>query len=231
MASKRLPGKALSVIAGYPMIIHVARRAAAAKIGPIIIATDHIDIKNIVENYGFQAIMTDSNYRSGSDRVYAALKKVDPTKEFDTILNIQGDLPNISIKDIYNVSKPLLDGPADIATLCTPILQNEAKNNTNIVKVIGTPLKKNRLRTLYFTRAQAPYGNILYKHIGIYAYRRNALELFSSLHPSPLEKQENLEQLRAIENCMRIDATIVNQNPISVDTILDLERARIILTQ
>lgn len=232
MASTRLPGKPLADIAGYPMIVRVAQRAAAAKLGRTIIATDNADIKAAAESHGFEAVMTREDHESGSDRIYEALTKIDPDGNFDAVINVQGDLPTISPEDIACAVQPLADGPADIATLCAQITREEEKNNSNVVKVVGTPLGSNWLRALYFTRATAPYGpGPLYHHIGLYAYRRKALERFVSLGPSALEKREKLEQLRALEDGMRIDVTIVKTVPLGVDTQEDLTRARAMLTK
>jgi len=232
MASTRLPGKPLADINGRAMIVHVAQRASATKLGRTIIATDHADIKAVAEAYGFEAIMTRDIHESGSDRIYEALTKIDPDGYFDVIINVQGDLPTISPADITRALKPLADGPADIATLCAEITREEEKNNPDVVKVVGTPLGDNRLRALYFTRTAAPYGpGPLYHHIGLYAYRRKALERFVSLGPSTLEKREKLEQLRALENGMRIDAMIIKTVPLGVDTDKDLARARTMLAK
>lgn len=232
MTSTRLPGKPLADIAGYPMIVRVAQRAAAAKLGRTIIATDNADIKAAAETHGFEAVMTREDHESGSDRIYEALTKIDPDGNFDAIINVQGDLPTISPRDIACAVQPLADGPSDIATLCAQITREEEKNNPNVVKVVGTPLGSNRLHALYFTRATAPYGpGPLYHHIGLYAYRRKALERFVSLGPSTLEKREKLEQLRALEDGMRIDVAIVKTVPLGVDTQEDLARARTMLTK
>ncbi|RCL03943.1 MAG: 3-deoxy-manno-octulosonate cytidylyltransferase (CMP-KDO synthetase) [Candidatus Tokpelaia sp. JSC189] len=230
MASIRLPGKPLADIGGYPMIVHVARRAAAAKLGRTIVATDSTDIKAAVEAHGFEAIITKEDHESGSDRIYEALTKIDPDASFNVVINLQGDLPTISPEDIASGVQPLLEGPADIATLCSEITCEEEENNPNVVKVVATPLGTNRLRALYFTRARVPYGpGPLYHHIGLYAYRRKILERFVSLGPSTLEKREKLEQLRALEDGMRMDVSIVRTIPLGVDTQEDLARARIML--
>jgi len=232
MASTRLPGKPLADIGGCPMIVHVAQRAAAAGLGRTVVATDHADIKAAVEAHGFEAVMTGQNHESGSDRIYEALTRIDPDGHFEAVVNVQGDLPTISPADIARALQPLADSPAHIATLCAAITREEEKTNPNVVKLVGTPVAHERLRALYFTRATAPYGpGPLYHHIGLYAYRRAALERFVSLGPSPLEKREKLEQLRALEDGMRIDAMLVETVPLGVDTGQDLERARAILTK
>jgi len=230
LQATRLPGKPLADIHGKPMIVHVANRAREAQIGSVVVATDDEDIAKIVENSGHKAILTASTHQSGSDRIYEALQKMDPGERFDTIVNVQGDLPTISPEIIARALDPLKESAVDIATLCTEILEEEEKTNPNIVKLVGSPLGQNRLRALYFTRATAPYGEgPLYHHIGLYVYRRAALRRFVDLAPSPLERREKLEQLRALEAGMRIDAAIVDTLPLGVDTPQQLEQARLML--
>ncbi|MGF7157546.1 3-deoxy-manno-octulosonate cytidylyltransferase [Bartonella heixiaziensis] len=230
IGSTRLPQKALAEIAGKPMIVHVAERAKKAALGRTIVATDHHDIAKAVTAYGHECIMTSCDHKSGSDRIYEALTRIDPERRYNAILNLQGDLPTITPHEIISALRPLENSFTDIATLGAKIVEEDEKINPNVVKIIGTPLSQNRLRTLYFTRATAPYGDgPLYHHIGIYAYRREALEQFVALKPSPLEQREKLEQLRALEHNMRIDVEIVGTIPLSVDTQRDLERVRKIL--
>jgi len=233
MASTRLPNKPLADICGKPMIVHVADRAAAAKLGRTVVATDSEEIFSIVTAHGHEAIMTREDHESGSDRIYEALTKVDPAGEFDAVVNVQGDLPTIDPDIIRRALLPLEDGPADIATLGVEIEEESEKTNPSVVKIVGSPLAGNsRLRALYFTRATAPYGEgPLYHHIGLYAYRRSALERFVKLGPSPLEKREKLEQLRALEAGIRIDVELVRTVPLGVDTQADLDRARILVAQ
>ncbi len=231
MASIRLPGKPLADIAGAPMIVHVLRRAAAAGIGPVAVATDSADIAAAVEKAGGRAVMTDENHASGSDRVFEALQKVDPGRRAAIVVNVQGDLPALEPADIAAALAPLADPAVDIATLAAEIRRAEERDDPNVVKVVGTPVAPSRLRALYFTRATAPAGaGPLYHHIGLYAYRRAALERFVALPPSPLERREKLEQLRALEAGMRIDVAIVEGVPLGVDTPADLARARAVLT-
>lgn len=230
MASTRLPGKPLADIAGLPMIVQVARRAAAANVGRIVVAVDHQDIFDAVVAAGFEAVMTRIDHQSGSDRIHEALTKSDPDGRAEFVINVQGDLPTIDPATIRAALRPLENASTDIATLTTEIRDEHEKTNPNVVKVVGSPLSEGRLRALYFTRATAPYGNgPLYHHIGLYAYRRKALETFVTLKPSTLEKRESLEQLRALEAGMRIDAEIVDTVPLGVDTPADLEKARVIL--
>jgi 3-deoxy-manno-octulosonate cytidylyltransferase (CMP-KDO synthetase) len=232
MASTRLPGKPLADIAGLPMIVQVARRAHEAGIGRVTVAVDHEDILKAVKDAGFDAVMTMVTHQSGSDRIHEALGNADPAGRAEFIVNVQGDLPTIEPETIRASLRPLENEAVDISTLTVEITHGEEKTNPNVVKIVGSPLSDSRLRALYFTRATAPYGNgPLYHHIGLYAYRRRALERFVSLKPSVLEKRESLEQLRALEAGMRIDAEIVDSVPLGVDTPADLERARAILGQ
>lgn len=227
MAASRLPGKPLLDIAGLPMIVHVLRRAEAAGIGRVAVATDTPDIALAVMAHGGEAVMTRADHPSGSDRIFEALGKVDPKGEAEIIVNLQGDFPTIRSDNISSVLGPLADPAVDIATLAAEIHTEEESNNPNVVKAVGTAVSPGRLRALYFTRATAPWGDgPRYHHIGLYAYRRAALERFVSLPPSPLELQEKLEQLRALEAGMRIDVTIVDTVPRGVDTPADLETAR-----
>jgi 3-deoxy-manno-octulosonate cytidylyltransferase (CMP-KDO synthetase) len=230
MSAARLPGKPLADIAGQPMIVHVMRRAEAARIGPVVVATDSGAIATAVEKAGGRALLTRSDHASGSDRIFEALGVVDPERRAKTVINVQGDLPMLNPADLRTALSPLADPTVDIATLAAEIVKPEERDNPNVVKVVGTTLAPGRLRALYFTRATAPAGDgPLYHHIGLYAYRRAALERFVALPPSPLERREKLEQLRALEAGMRIDVMIVNSVPFGVDTPEDLEQARAML--
>ncbi|KRR30193.1 3-deoxy-manno-octulosonate cytidylyltransferase [Bradyrhizobium retamae] len=230
MAATRLPGKPLLGIGGLPMIIHVLRRAEEARIGRVAVATDTPEIAAAVKAHGGEAVMTRPEHPSGSDRIYEALRTLDPDGKTEVVVNIQGDLPTIPPADI-RAALALLDDPqVDIGTLAAEIRRDEEHTNPSVVKLIGSPVGGQRLRGLYFTRATAPYGDgPRYHHIGLYAYRRQALERFVKLPPSVLEQREKLEQLRALEAGMRIDAAIVNSVPLGVDTPDDLETARRIL--
>jgi 3-deoxy-manno-octulosonate cytidylyltransferase (CMP-KDO synthetase) len=230
MASTRLPGKPLKDILGLPMIVHVMRRAEEANIGRVVVATDTADIVTAVKNHGGQAVMTRDDHPSGSDRIYEALGQLDPAGKIDAIINVQGDLPTVSSDDI-RAAVSLLDDPmVDIGTLTAQIRVEREHTDPSVVKLIGSPLSERRLRALYFTRTTAPYGDgPRYHHIGLYAYRRSALERFVKLPPSVLEQRERLEQLRALEAGMRIDAAIVASVPLGVDTQHDLETARQLL--
>jgi len=234
MEASRLPGKPLADIRGEPMIVHVWRRACEASAGRVIVAADHEDIKSAIEKAGGEALMTSKDHQSGSDRIYEALTKIDPDAKIDIVVNLQGDLPTLDPKLIEACIAPLKEDGPDITTLATLITDPAECQNPNVVKVVGTPIggdeSSNTLRALYFTRATAPFGEgPLYHHIGIYGYRRAALARFVTLPQSPLEKRERLEQLRALEAGMRIDVSLVDTNPLGVDTPADLERARALL--
>jgi len=212
------------------MIVHVLRRAHAAKIGPVAVATDSFDIVAAVEKSGGRAVMTRADHGSGSDRIFEALGKIDPAGAAKIIVNLQADLPTIAPTHIAASLEPLNDKAVDIATLAAEIANPAERSNSNVVKVVGTPTGHCRLRALYFTRATAPAGEgPLYHHIGLYAYRRAALERFVALPPSPLEQREKLEQLRALEAGLRIDVAIIDAVPIGVDTPEDLATARAML--
>jgi 3-deoxy-manno-octulosonate cytidylyltransferase (CMP-KDO synthetase) len=227
MASTRLPGKPLADIGGRPMIAHVLARAKAAGIGPVAVATDAPEIAAAVRAAGGEAVMTRADHSSGSDRIREALGLLDAEGRHDVVVNLQGDLPAIDPRLIAAVLAPLADEAVDIATLAAEIRDDRERSDPNVVKAVGTPLSRDRLRALYFTRATAPTGEgPLYHHIGIYAYRRAALTRFVALPQGWLEARERLEQLRALEAGMRIDVTIVDSAPVGVDTPEDLERAR-----
>ena len=227
MASSRLPGKPLLDINGLPMIVHVLRRAEAAQIGRVAVATDTPDIAAVVRSHGFEAVMTRADHPSGSDRIFEALGQLDPERKAEIVVNLQGDFPTILPDNIRSVLTPLADPAVDIATLAAEIHTEEEDTNPNVVKMVGSLVSGRRMRALYFTRATAPWGDgPRYHHIGLYAYRRKALERFVTLPPSALESQEKLEQLRALEADMRIDAMIVDTVPRGVDTPADLETAR-----
>lgn len=231
MAATRLPNKPMADLNGLPMIVQVLRRAQEADIGPVVVATDSDIIAAAVRDHGGRAVMTRSDHPSGSDRIYEALEIFDPTGKYDRIVNVQGDLPTIEPQPI-RAAIALLDEPAvDIATVVAVITRDEERTNPAVVKAIGTPLGGNRYRALYFTRATAPTGEgPLHHHIGLYAYRRLALRRFIALKPAPLEMREKLEQLRALENGMRIDFAVVDTVPLGVDTPTDLDHARALLS-
>lgn len=226
MASTRLPGKPLADIAGKPMIVHVLERAQAAGIGEAIVATDSEAVAAAVEKAGGRALMTRSDHPSGSDRIFEALQAVDPERKLDVVVNVQGDLPTIDPADIRAAVTPLTDAAVDIATLAAEIKDKAELTNPNVVKVKGDPISPRRLRATTFTRKDAEGSGPHYHHIGLYAYRRPALERFVALPPSAGEQRERLEQLRAMDAGMRIDVVVVGSVPLGVDTPDELEKAR-----
>ena len=226
MSSTRLPGKPLADICGAPMIVRVWERAVAADVGPVIVACAESEIVEAVAAAGGIAIPTPPDLPSGSDRIQAALSVFDPEVRYRKVVNVQGDLPTIPPEDIRS-ALARLDNPAvDIATLAAEIRREEERDDPNIVKAVFRPDG----RALYFTRATAPSGpGPLYHHIGLYAWRREALARFTRLGTGVLEVRERLEQLRALEADMRIDVAVVDSVPLGVDTPHDLVRAREIL--
>lgn len=226
LKATRLPHKPLADIGGEPMIVHVWRRAVEADCGKVLVVADAEPICEAVRRAGGEALMTSPDHQSGSDRIFEAVSKLDPDGRLETIVNLQGDLPTID-PGLVRACIGALDEGADIGTIAAEIVREEERYDPNVVKVVGAVLGGGRLRALYFTRATAPHGEgPLYHHIGLYAYRREALSRFVSLPPSALEKREKLEQLRALENGMRIDVALVDTVPLGVDTPADLERAR-----
>jgi 3-deoxy-manno-octulosonate cytidylyltransferase (CMP-KDO synthetase) len=231
MASTRLPGKPLADIAGLPMIVQVWRRAMAAGIGPVHVACAEPEIAAAVRAAGGLAVETDPNHLSGSDRIAEALARIDPDRRFDVVVNLQGDLPTIDPAIVRAVAAPLVDPAIDIATLVTEITDPAEAANPNVVKaVVAFAPGADTGPALYFSRNAVPAGpGPLWHHIGIYAYRRDALAQFVALPPGVLEQREKLEQLRALEAGMRIAAVRVDTLPLGVDTPADLARARAIL--
>ena len=227
MASTRLPGKPLADIFGEPMIVHVWRRAREAEVGPVLVAADDPAIVAAVEAAGGRAVLTRAHHASGSDRIFEAIGAVDPEGRHDIVVNVQGDLPTLEASSVRAAVALLSERAVDIATLATPIRREAERDDPNVVKAVGAHIDAARLRALYFTRARAPWGEgDLLHHIGLYAYRREALARFVALPPSPLELREKLEQLRALEAGMRIDIALVDVAPLGVDTPEDLARAR-----
>jgi 3-deoxy-manno-octulosonate cytidylyltransferase (CMP-KDO synthetase) len=231
LGSTRLPNKVLADIAGQPMIVHVYNRAVKAGIGPVAVACGEIVIAEAVQRAGGMAIMTDPDLPSGSDRIFQALETIDPERTYDTVINLQGDLPSIDPAYLLAVLSPLIDKSVDIATLVAPITTDEEAGAPQVVKCVTSFAEGARTApALYFSRAKVPTGEgPLWHHIGIYAYRRAALEKFVHLSPSSLEKREKLEQLRALEHGMKIAVAKVPTAPFGVDTASDLEHARQVL--
>jgi len=228
MASTRLPGKPLIDICGEPMIIHVLRQAERADIGPVYVAAGDQEIVEVVGQAGGKALITDPDLPSGSDRVFQALSIIDKANYHDVVINVQGDLPTIAPGIIRSVVTPLANKNVDIATLVAEIVDVRERNDPNAVKAVAAIPKNEKIgRALLFSRAAVPWGDgEFYHHIGLYAFRRAALESFVSLPQGILEKRENLEQLRALEAGMRVDVALVDTIPDGVDTPADLERAR-----
>ncbi len=230
MASTRLPGKPMLPIHGVPMIVHVLRRAQEADVGDVVVATDTAAIADVVRAAGGTAVMTGDQHVSGSDRIHEALTRLDPDGRHDVVVNVQGDLPTISPAAIRASMVPMADAEVALATLVAEIHDVADRTASQVVKMVGTPLGGGRHRALYFTRATAPWGEgPLWHHIGLYAWRRSALDRFVTLPPSVLELREKLEQLRALEAGMRIDAMEVAEVPLGVDTPADLAKAHSLL--
>jgi 3-deoxy-manno-octulosonate cytidylyltransferase (CMP-KDO synthetase) len=230
LGSTRLPGKVLADIAGVPMIVQVLRRAQEAGLGPVAVACGEAEIAGAVRAAGGQAILTDPDLPSGSDRIFAALQALDPSGAFEAVINLQGDLPAIRPECLVDVLRPLRAG-YEIGTLVAPITSAEEAAAPSVVKcVCAFPAGAETAPALYFSRNPVPGGEgPLWHHIGIYAYTRAALAKFVSLPPSPLELREKLEQLRALEAGLRIGVARISEAPFGVDTPADLERARQIL--
>jgi 3-deoxy-manno-octulosonate cytidylyltransferase (CMP-KDO synthetase) len=227
LGSTRLPGKPLADIAGLPMIVHVLRRAQAAAIGPVVIACAEPAIADAVQQAGGTAIMTDADLPSGSDRIAAALTSFDPARTHDIVINLQGDLPGFDPATLHDLLAVLENPGFDIATLVAPITSPEDAAADQVVKAACGFESSDIAPALYFSRHIIPSGaGPLWHHIGVYAYRRAALERFVAAPPSPLERREKLEQLRALELGLRIGAARITHAPFGVDTPDDLARAR-----
>jgi len=232
MASTRLPGKPLADIAGTPMIVRVWRQAMRANAGPVLVAAAETEIVEAIRKAGGEAVPTEPELASGSDRVHQALKIFDADRRFDVVINLQGDLPALDPDAVTAVAEALNNSGASIATLAAPISDPRDFDNPAVVKaIVAWDASQARGRALYFTRARSPFGDgPLFHHVGIYAFTRDALERFIRLPVSPLEQREKLEQLRALEAGMHIEVARIDEVPLSVDTPEDLERARTILS-
>ena len=228
MAATRLPGKPLADIAGAPMIVRVLRQAEAAEAGPVVVAAGDVEIVEAVKAAGGRAVLTDPELPSGSDRILAALAQVDPGGRHDAVINLQGDMPFVEPSILAACVALLAGEPAcDIATVVAPEASPDDRANPDVVKaVLAVAQDGRRARALYFTRSTLYGDGPVWRHVGIYGYRRAALERFNAAPPSPLEKREKLEQLRALELGLSIWAAIAQAAPISVDTPADLEQAR-----
>ncbi len=232
IGSTRLPRKPLADICGEPMIVHVWRQAVEADAGQVVVATDSHEIADAIQAAGGMTIMTRADHPSGSDRVYEAACLADPAGDIDLIVNVQGDQPVLEPSLIRDCLVPLADPAVHIASVAAILSDPSQVTEPSVVKMIGTPSSGlDIFRALYFTRAPAPFGpGPLYQHLGLYAYRREALAQFIHLPQSPLEKREKLEQLRALEAGMRIDVKLVHSVPMSVDTPDDLEKVRSLIS-
>ncbi len=242
LGATRLPDKPLADIHGQPMIVHVWRRAMAAAVGPVVVACEEEAIAEAIRQAGGEAVLTRPDHASGSDRIFEALETLDPEGRHDTVINLQGDLPTIAPEILRAVLTPLAEPAVDIATVAAPINDAAERSDPSVVKVAadfaadfaGDSANEGIARALYFSRTPVPWdggdaSRPLYHHIGLYAFRRAALARFVALPPSPLEKRERLEQLRALEAGMRIDVALVDTIPLGVDTPADLARARSLL--
>jgi 3-deoxy-manno-octulosonate cytidylyltransferase (CMP-KDO synthetase) len=227
MASTRLPGKPLADIAGEPMIVQVWRRAVEAAVGPVVVACAEAEIAAAVERAGGRAVLTRPDHPSGSDRIHEAVARLDAERAHDAVVNVQGDLPTLDPKVVRAALATLDDDEVDIGTLACEIRDEAERTNPNVVKLVAGFAGRPVARALYFSRATVPAGEgPHYHHIGLYAYRRAALERFVALPPGVLEQRERLEQLRALEAGMRIAAALVDTVPLGVDTPAELMRAR-----
>ncbi len=227
LAATRLPNKPLADIHGTPMIVHVWRRATEAGIGPVVVACGDRAILEAVEAAGGTAVLTRPDHPSGSDRVWEAVQAVDPEGRHDIIVNVQGDMPTLDGGFIRRALDPFADPAVDITTLVCEIADPSERERPSVVKAVVAWREPGIGRALYFSRAAIPTGpGPLYHHLGLYAYRRSALERFVGLPPAPLEKRESLEQLRALEAGLRIDVVEIATVPLNLDTPEDLERAR-----
>jgi 3-deoxy-manno-octulosonate cytidylyltransferase (CMP-KDO synthetase) len=228
LAATRLPNKPLADIGGAPMIVRVLRQAEAAGVGPVAVAAGDQQIVEAVERAGGRAVLTDPALPSGSDRIMAALAALDPEGCRDVVINLQGDMPFVDPQTIAACARLLAEEPAcDIATAVAPEASAADRDNPDVVKaVLALPEGAQQGRALYFTRSRLYGDGPVWRHIGIYGYRRAALARFTATPPSPLERREKLEQLRALELGLVIWAAVVDEAPISVDTPADLEAAR-----
>jgi len=230
LASARLPRKPLADIAGSPMIVHVWRRAVAAQLGPVVVACGDEEIADVIEAAGGRAVMTDPELPTGSDRIHAAITALDPGGAHDAVINVQGDMPMIEPAAIRLAYEALADPETDIATLCAVIADPAQLIQDHVNKVVAgftDPAKP--ARALYFSKLPVPWGvGPHYEHIGLYAYRRDALDRYVTLPRGVLELRERLEQLRALENGMTISVRLVapGQHGGQVDTPGDLDRVR-----
>lgn len=228
MAATRLPGKPLADIGGRPMILRVLDQALEAGVGPVAVAAGDPEIAWAVEAAGGRAVLTDPGLPSGSDRILAALAELDPEGRHDVVINLQGDMPFVDPGVIGACAELLAAEPGcDIATVVAPEAGAADRTNPDVVKaILALAPDEAAGRALYFTRSTLHGEGPVWRHIGIYGYRRLALERFNAAPPSALERREKLEQLRALELGLSIWAAVADKAPISVDTPADLAAAR-----
>lgn len=233
LAATRFPNKPLVEILGKPMIVHVMERAMEADIGPVIVACGDREIADAIQTFGGTAVMTDPDLPSGTDRIAAALDIFDPDQKYVNVINLQGDLPNLPPVYLTLLDELLQQHAYDMVTLVAPTQSKEEENSPNVVKaVISCAPHENIGRALYFSRLPLrSANNVMYHHIGLYGFKRNQLNTFISLPSSPLERQERLEQLRALEHGMTIGVGIVDHPPHGVDAPEDLEKVRTMMMQ
>ena len=223
MASKRFPGKPLVEIYGKSMIHHVWDRAVKSKVGDVLVACCDKEAENYLKKNKIKYVNTRKNLRSGTDRVYNAIKIAGKLKKYKYIINLQGDLPNIGPGDIRKLSNHIKKYNSEIVTLATKIIDKKKIKDKNVVKVAMSK-KNNTYKAIFFSRAAIPYSSPnYYEHVGVYAYSISVLEKFIALKQGVLEKLESLEQLRALENSINIDVSIINRAPHSIDTPSDLK--------
>lgn len=225
LGAQRFPRKPLTLIKGVPMIVRVLQRAMAAQIGPVLVACCHQETKKVVEEAGGEAILTDPSLPSGSDRVMAALRMYDAQGRYQTVINLQGDLPTIDPYTLKCVVNLLNNETFDITTVAALMHDVADYSNPNIVKVVPgfDPQKQDSGSALYFSRAPIPYNSKVFAHhIGVYGFRRASLEAFVNAPPSYLETQEKLEQLRALELGMKVGVHMVPHTPLGVDSPADV---------
>jgi 3-deoxy-manno-octulosonate cytidylyltransferase (CMP-KDO synthetase) len=230
LAATRLPGKPLADIGGVPMIVRVLRQALAADVGPVAVAAGDAEIVEAVRDAGGVAVLTDASLPSGSDRIMAALCALDPQGRHDAVINLQGDMPCVTPSLVAACADLLRDEPScDIATAAAVETDARDRDNPDVVKaILSLDARERRGRALYFTRSHLYGDGPVWRHIGIYGYRRAALTRFTAAPPSSLERREKLEQLRALELGLSIWAAVVEAAPLSVDTPADLEVARLV---
>ena len=220
MAATRLPGKPLLKINNLSIVSHVFKRAKEANIGEVVVATEDQEILEDIFKNGGKAVLTSRDHKTGTDRIFEAYKKLN-IKNIDYILNLQGDEPKINKDDIINLNNLMINSESEIGTLAAKIQNDKMLNDKNVVKVIvESKLEGNNFpRALNFTRENLSINNKnIYHHIGIYSYKVNILEKFVSLDQTNNEKRNKLEQLRALDNKLKINIALAKSSPIGVDT-------------